>query len=194
MLDVTLIAHHQPPAVIHPPAAALDCPALARAGAGADRAPTCGALAGSAHHRRDRRFHAPPAPIPAEGLARVGLIRAPRRRACPWAAAGLRDTQRGHRGLCQLALMGAGAIAGHPARQAVAVSHDHQVAARADCRGADGIAPLFAGTTRPSRTACAHARWRWASSWPRRARHPRAQVPSCDHACRRRQPVVGEPS
>jgi hypothetical protein len=38
-----------------------------------------------------------------------------------------------------------------------------------------------------------HSSLLWASNWLSSARHLRSQIPSCDHVCRRRQHVVGEP-
>jgi hypothetical protein len=61
MLDRALIVHHQTPIIVHPPEAAFDLPALAGAGAGADRPPPFGAFAGAACDRWNRRLN-PPAP------------------------------------------------------------------------------------------------------------------------------------
>jgi hypothetical protein len=89
--DITVIAHHQAPIIIHPPEAAFDLPALAVAGAGADWSPPFGARAGTAGDRWDRRLHPPAPQIATEGLTVICLIRDQFLRACPRAAAWLRD-------------------------------------------------------------------------------------------------------
>jgi hypothetical protein len=56
MLDITLVAHHQAAIIVHPPEAAFHLPALAVAGAGADRAPSFEA---PARDRWNRRLNTP---------------------------------------------------------------------------------------------------------------------------------------
>ncbi len=77
---------------------------------------------------------------------------------------------------------------------ASAIDHDHHLGAVADRRFASANAPWFAGTTLPSSNTRAHASVPSAARRLRRVRQMRSHLPSCDHACHRRQQVLGDPS
>src|SRR5688500_16468156 len=193
MLDITLVAHHQAAIIVHPPEAAFHLPAPAVAGAGADRAPSFEAPAAPARDRWNRRLNTPTAQITAEGLTVIRLIRDQFLRACPRTAAWLRDADGRQGGFRQLALVRVGTRDMQPDGQALALGDHHHFRALAHLGFPYRIAPFFAGTKLPSRKDLAHSSLLWASNWLSRARHMRSQAPSCDHVCRRRQHVVGEP-
>src|SRR5690606_11268081 len=77
--------------------------------------------------------------------------------------------------------------------QAAAIDHHHHFRAFTDLRLAYSIAPFLAGTTLPSKMACAHSSFPSVSSWLRKVRQIRSHVPSSDHSFNRRQQVLSEP-
>jgi hypothetical protein len=77
-------------------------------------------------------------------------------------------------------------------RQTVTIGHHHHLATLAHLGLAYSIAPFLAGTKLPSRKACAHSSFCWASNWLRKARQIRSHVPSWDHSFSRRQQVVSD--
>jgi hypothetical protein len=152
MLHRPFVPHHQPPVVVHPSEAPLDFPALAIARAGADRTSMSRALAVSARERGNRGFDTPPPQSATEGPAVIHLVRHQLLRACPRTTAWLWDTSRCQGGFRQSALVGLGARAMQPDGQAMAVGHDHHLAALADFRFPDGPTPFSpAQSCRPGR-------------------------------------------
>src|ERR671914_150516 len=193
MLDRSFVAHDQAPTVIHPAKAAFDFPALAIARTNFDRAPAFRLAPLTALNRRDRRLDPSAAQSLAKLIAIVGFVRHQLLRASARAATWLGDTHGGQGRLRQLALMGLGTVHIQANRQALTIGDDHDLAAFADFRFANPRSPFLAGTKLPSRKARVHSSLPWASSWLSNARHLRSQVPSLDHAQKRRQQVAGEP-
>ena len=193
MLDIACIAHHQPPAIVHPRATPLQLPALAGTGAGADRPPASEALP-AAGHRGDGGLEASPPQLVAHGLAVIGLIRD--QFLGPWARApaprGYVDRRQGRHGSGVFRRAGARHLP--PDRQPLAVGQDHHLRTLADGGLADARAPRFAGTKRPSRNARDHASLLWASRALRSARQPRSQMPPSGHRCQHRPQVTAAPS
>lgn len=81
-------------------------------------------------------------------------------------------------------------------RNTLAVDHHHPLRTLAPLGFPDVRAPFFADANEPSMNTCSHRSRPRASSWPRKARHIRSQVPSASHCRRRRQQVdpLGYPS
>jgi hypothetical protein len=193
MLHRSFVAHDQAAAVIHPAKAALDFPALAIARPRVDRTPALRLASLAALNGRDGRLDAPSAQSLTKRMAVVGFVRHQLLRAGTRPAPWPRDTDGRQGGVRQLALVRSGTVYVQADRQAMTVSHDHHFTALAELRFADPSSPFFAGTKLPSRKACAHSSLPWASSWLNSVRHIRSQVPSADHALKRRQHVAGEP-
>src|SRR5918911_1332207 len=171
MLDITLIAHHQAPIVVHPAEAAFDFPALAVAGAREDRAPPFGAFAVAAHDWGNRRLDPPAPQITGESLTIIGLVCDEFRRACPRTASWLWDPDGRQGGFRQSALVRLGTCDMPPHGQALAVGDHPHVRALAHLGFPHRIAPCFAGTKLPSRKALVHSSLLWASNWLSSARH-----------------------
>jgi hypothetical protein len=165
MVHRSCVAHDQAAAVIHPPKAPLDLPALAVAWPRTDRAPALGTTSVAAYEGRDRGFDPPPAQLLAEDLAVVGSVcdQFLRPRARP--PSPLWHLNRGQRGLGQPTLVWLGAGYRQPNGQAMAVRNDHDFGAFTHVGLADARSPCFAGTKLPSRKACAHSSLPWASNW-----------------------------
>ncbi len=81
-------------------------------------------------------------------------------------------------------------------RNTLAVDHHHPLRTLAPLGLADVGAPFFAEANEPSMNVFSQRSRPRASSWPRKARHIRSQVPSSSHCRRRRQHVdpLGYPS
>jgi hypothetical protein len=169
MRDITRVAHHPAAIIGPPPAAAVHLPALALAGAGADRAPSLVALAAPARDRGHRRPHPPAAQITAEGLTVMRLVRDQGLRAWPRTAAGPRGAAGRQGGFRPLARVRWGTRDTPPDGQALALGRHHHFRALAHRGCPDRMAPAFAGPKRPSRKAWAHSSLLWASHWLSRA-------------------------
>jgi hypothetical protein len=194
MLARALIAHHQATIMVHPPEAAFDLPPVAVIAPRAARPPVLGALPGPPSARGNRGLHAPPAQLPAEGLALVGSVRDQLLGPRAWTPPPAWHLHRCPRCCSPRALMRLGAVHVQTDWQAVAIGPDHHLRALADCGLPNAGPPCCAGTTRPSRNVCVHASLPWASSWLNSTRQRCSQVPSRDHVLKRRQLVAGEPS
>jgi hypothetical protein len=186
MVDIALIAHDQPPTVVHPAKTSLDLPALAVAGADAKRPPPFGSPLVAARKRWNGRLDSSPSQLLAKRLAVIGLIRHQLARPRAWTAAAAGDFDRHQSGLGERAFMRACARHMQANGQAVAIGDNHDFRALTDFGLADAGAPFFAGTKLPSKNACAQSNLPWASSWLNSARHIRSQVPSWDYALKRR--------
>jgi hypothetical protein len=193
MLDMALITHDQPSAVVHPAKAPFHLPALAVTRPYAKWSAALRSLPVAALKARNRRLDTPPLQLLAKGLAVITLVGHKLLRPRTWAATPLGDFDRGQGRLGQPAFMGSGARHVQPKRQAMAIGNNHHFRAFANFGLTDAGAPFLAGTKLPSKNACAHSSLPWASSWLNSLRHIRSQVPSCDQAWQRRQHVAGEP-
>jgi hypothetical protein len=190
---MTVRAHHQPTAGIHPRDATLDRPALSVACAGTQRMSALGVLTGALL----TRWHGKCDPTPTQRTANlgtiVGFVRSQFVWSCFGPTAGARDTNRPHRRFSQGAFVWVCTVHVQANGYTGAINHDHHLRAVANLCLAYTSAPLFAGKTLPSSNACAHARLPSASSWRKRVRQMRSHVPSYDHSCHRRQQVLGDP-
>jgi hypothetical protein len=193
MLYRSFVTYDQAPAVIHPAKAAFDFPALAIPRARFDGAAALRLAPLAAFNGGDGRLDAPAAQALTDGLAVVRSVRHQFLRAGSWTTAPLRHAHRGQGSLHQLALVRSRTINVQADWQAVAIGHDHHRRALADFGLADAGPPFFAGTTLPSKHACAHSSLPWASSWLSKVRQICSQVPSAAQVRRRRQHVAGEP-
>jgi hypothetical protein len=156
MFKVAFIAHDQPSAGIHPPAAPLHFPAVTVVRAWTDRTPAPGLAPWPACKRGDRGLNTPPPQIPAEGLAIVGFIsdQFPRSRA--WTSSSPRHSYGGQGSFSQRALVRRRTRDLQPDRQALAISRNHHFRALANLRPPAAGPPFFTGTKLPSRKAGAH--------------------------------------
>ena len=193
MSHPSFIADNHSPAVIPPPEAAVDFPALPITRPRFDRTPTRRLAALTAFKRWDGRLNTPPAEALTPLTAVVGFVGDPFLRARTRAATPLRDSHRRQGSFHQVALMRWRSIHIHTHGHPMAIGPPHSFAALADLRLPDAGSPFFAGTKLPSRKACAHSSLPWASSWLNSVRPIRSHVPSPDHAHNRRQQVAGEP-
>jgi hypothetical protein len=193
MFEAPLIAHDQPPTVIHPPEAALHFPAVTVVRTCTDRVPALGMAPWPACKRGDSRLDAPPTQIPAEGLTIVGSISDQFLGPRAWTPSSTRHVDHGQGGFRQRALVRLCTCDMQPDRQTLAISYDHDFRTLADLRPPDAGPPAFAGTKLPSRKACAHSSLLCASSWLNSCRQTPSQVPSAVQTCKRRQQVVGDP-
>ena len=185
---------HQPTAGVHPREAALDRPALSGACANTKRTSTFGLLTVAPLTRWNGGFDPTPTQVAAKRCTVIGCI-------CHhfvWSrsgpAAGAWHTNGPQCRFSQGAFVRLCARHVQADGHASAIDRDHHLGAFADLRFADASAPFFAGTTLPSKNACAHSRLPSASRRLRRVRQMRSHVPSCDHAGHRRQQVLGDPS
>jgi hypothetical protein len=130
MVHRTLVPHHQPSIVTHPPKAPFDLPPVAVVGPRAARPPALGALPGSPSEGGNRGLDASPAQIPAEGLAIVGAVRDQLRgpRAWPPPPAGHRRQNR----FSQRASHGAGRCP--HADQSAGLGHQRRPSPSSPCR------------------------------------------------------------
>jgi hypothetical protein len=184
MLDISLLAHEQPPIVSHSTKGSLAFPSMAVVGASADRSSLLGTPV-TAHERRNRWLHAPPVQVLAEGSAVIRLLRDQLPGPCTWAASPL---WRLHRRQCQL-----GQHAFMRDGQATAVGNSRTFRVFAHFGFAIARAPFFAGTNYSSTNACAHSILPWASNRLNNARQIRSHVLRLNQAQKRRQQVAGEP-
>ena len=191
---MTVIAHHQPTAGVHPRKATLDRPAVSVACAGTQRTSARGVLTGAPLTRWNGGFAPTPTQRTANLGAIVGFVRSQFVWSCFGPTAGARDTNRPQRRFSQGVFVWLCTVHVQANGDTGAINHDHYLRAVADLRFADTSAPFFAGTTLPSKNACAHSRLPSASRRLRRVRQMRSHVPSCDHAGHRRQQVLGDPS
>jgi hypothetical protein len=192
MLDISLIAHNQPPIVTHPTKAALAFPSMAVVEASADRSPLLGTTPVTAHVTRNRWLDAPPVQVLAEGSAVIRFVRDQLPGPCAWANSPLWHL---HRRQCQLgqhAFMRLCAIQMQPDGQAIAVGNSRTFRVFAHFGFAIARAPFFAGTKYLSTNACAHSILLWASNQLKNARQIRSHIPYLNQAQKRRQQVAGE--
>lgn len=146
--------------------------------------------------RHDDRDPAPAEPL-AQRVAVIGAIRDQSgRRLAGTPGAGPRDTDGVQCRVDECDFGGAGRGDVYSQRYTLAVDHHHPLRALAALGFPDVRAPFFADTNEPSMNTFSHWIRPRASSWPRKVRHRRSQVPSSCHCRRRRQQVdpLGYPS
>jgi hypothetical protein len=193
MFEMALIAHDQPPTVIHPPEAPLHVPAVMVVGARMNRAPTLGMAPWPADKRGDRGLDTPPTHIPAEGLIIVGSIGDQCLGPRAWTSSSTRHSYGSQSELSQCALVRLRACDKQPEQQALAISRNHAFRTLANLRPPDTGPPFFAGTKLPSRKACAYSSMLCASRWLNSRRQMPSYVPSAVQVWKCRQQVVDEP-
>ena len=190
---MTIIAHHQPTIRVHPREAPLDRPAVLIACAGTQRTPALGPLTIAPLTRWHGGCDPTPTHVAAQRCTVIGVIR----HHFVWSRAGPAASawhpNGPHRRFSQGAFVRVCARHVQADGHTSAIYHDHHLGAFADLRCASASAPFFAGTKLPSRNARAHSSLLSASRRLRSVRQMRSHVPSCDHACHRRQQVLGEP-
>lgn len=143
MFEMALIAHDQPPTVIHPPEAPLHVPAVMVVGARMNRAPTLGMAPWPADKRGDRGLDTPPTHIPAEGLIIVGSIGDQCLGPRAWTSSSTRHSYGSQSGFSQCALVRLRACDMQPEQQALAISRNHAFRTLANLRPPDTGPPFF---------------------------------------------------
>jgi hypothetical protein len=193
MLDISLIAHDQPPIVSHPTKASLAFPSMAVVGASADRSSRAGTTPVTAHERRNRWLDAPPMQVLGEGSAVICLVSDQLPGPSAWATSPLWHLHRRQCRIGQHAFMRLCAIQMQPDGQVIAVSNSHKFRVFPHFGFAIARAPFFARTKYPSTNACAHSILPWASNRLNNARQSRYHFSCLNQAQKRRQYVAGEP-
>jgi len=189
----TLPTHDQSAAIVHPSERSLNLPARLVQGPYLEGTTPLRFLALAALKGRDRHLDASLTQRGSKSATVVCLIsrqsRGPSARttACLWYSDRLQRLSR------QGDLMRLSTVQMRTNRQAIPIDHQHHFTALANLGLAYSGAPLFAGTKLPSKKACAHSSFPWASSWLNKVRQISSQVPSSDHWLNRRQQVVDEP-
>jgi hypothetical protein len=192
MLDISLLAHDQPPIVSHPTKESLAFPSMAVVGARADRSSLPGTPV-TAHERRNRWLHAPPVQVLAEDSAVIRLVRDQLPGPCAWATSPLCYLHRRQCRFGQHAFMRLYVIQMQPDGQAIAVGNSHKFRIFAHFGFASARASFFAGTKYSSTNACAHSILPWAFNRLNNAHQIRPHVLCLNQAQKRRQQVAGEP-
>jgi len=189
----TLPAHDQSAAIVHPGERPLDFPARPVQRSGPDGSAPLRFLARAPLKGRNGRLDASFPQFRSKSATVVSFVGRQSFRASARTTAFLGHPDGLQGSVGQRDFMRLSAIQMQSNRQAIAIDDQHHLAALPDFRQAYSGAPLFAGTKLPSRKACAHSSFPWASSWLNKARQISSQVPSSDHWLNRRQPVVAEP-
>lgn len=192
-MQVTIIAHDQTTAIIHPTEATLDFPALTVACSGTQRTTALRLLAFAPFKGGDRRLDTTTTQLAPKVRTIIGFVS----HQFLWTGLGTPAFARNRDGLQrrfrQREFMGLGTGHMQANRQTAALDDRHDLRAFANLGLAYAIAPFLAGTKLPSKKACVHSSFRSASSWPRKVRQIRSHVPSSDHSFSRRQQVLSEP-
>jgi len=189
----TLPSHDQSAVIVHPGKSSLEFPAGLVHRSCLDWTTTLRFLPLLPLKSRDGRLDTSLAQFSSKSTAVIGFISRQRSRSSARAASGLWHSDGLQRLIGQRNFMRLSAIQMQTNRQAIVIYDQHYLATFADFRLAYSGAPLFAGTKLPSRKACAHSSFPWASSLLNRARQIISQVPSPDHWLNRRQQVVEDP-
>lgn len=189
----TLPSHDQSTAIIHPSESSFDLPARLVQRSRFDWTTALGFLALAPLKGRNSHVDASLAQFTSKCATIIGLVSCQRFGPSARTTSLLWYSDRLQRLIGQHDFMRLSAVQMQTNRQARAIYHQHHFAALADLGFAYSGAPLFAGTKLPSRKACAHSSFPWASSRLNKARQMFSQVPSCDQRLNRRQQVVDEP-
>jgi hypothetical protein len=185
MLDISLIAHDQPPIISHPTKASLALPSMAVVGARADRSALLGTTPVTAHECRNPWLDAPPMQVLAEGSAVIRLVHDRLPGPCARATSLLWRLHRHQCRLGQHAFMRLCASHLQPDGRAIAVCNSHKLRVSAHVGFAIARAPFFGRTKYPSTNACAHSILPWASNRLSNARQIRSHVPWLNQAQKR---------
>ena len=189
----TLPAHDQSPAIVHPGKRPLDFPAGFVQVTHLDRATTFGFLALAPLKGRNSCSDASLTQFNSKSATIVSLVSCQRLGSSARPTTFLWHSDGLQRLVGQRDFMRLSAVQVQTNWQTVTLDHQHHFATLANFGLAYSGAPLFAGTKLPSRKACAHSSFPWASSSLNNARQMSSQVPSSDHWLNRRQHVVDEP-
>lgn len=189
----TLPTHNQSTAIVHPGEGSFHLPTRFVHRSRLDGATTLWFLAFATLKGRDGGTNASIAQLGSKSTTIVCSVRRQRLGSSARTASFLRHPDCLQRLIRQRNFVRLSAVQVQTNRQSMAFYHQHHLATFANLGFAYSGAPLFAGTKLPSRKACAHSSFPWASSSLNNARQMSSQVPSSDHWLNRRQQVVDEP-
>jgi hypothetical protein len=188
------MTYQEPPEAAQPSKGALDDPAMPIA---TQLSPVFVFANETVFPVRRDQGDTPPRAAFAQRITVVGEVADQARRfTARRAAARARDLNGGQRRFDERDFRGTGRGDMYSQRNTLAVDHHHPLRTLAPLGFSDVGAPFFAGANEPSMNVCSQRSRPRASSWPRKVRHRRSQVPSSSHCRSRRQQVapLGYPS
>jgi hypothetical protein len=189
----TFPTHDQSTAIVYPGESSLNLPAKLVQRSRLDRTTTLRLLALAPLKGRNRHLDASFTQFSSKSATTIRLISRQRFGSSARTTAFLWHSDRLQRLISQRNFMRLSAVLVQTNRQTMTTYHQHHFAAFSDLGLAYSGAPPFAGTKLPSRKACTHSSFPWASSLLNKARRMSSQVSSSDHWLNRRQQVVYEP-